>query len=249
MNTKTVRTAFLASLPVMAGYVVLGIGFGILLHEKGYAWYWATLMSTLVFAGSMQYVAVDLLGAGANMLTFLLMTIIVNARHIFYGISMLGRYKDMGAAKPYLVFALTDETFSLVVDPKLPDGVSRKHYSLLVSLMDQFYWILGSTVGAIAGTLINADFTGIDFSMTALFVIIVIEQWEGTKEHLPALTGILVSLVCLIIFGAEDFLIPSMIFITILLLVEKPYIERRERAAEEEASRLPETEDKEAENE
>lgn len=221
MNKQTVNYAFRASLPVMAGYIVLGMGFGILMQSHGYAWYWAALMSVAVYAGSMQYVAIDLLGAGAGMLTFVLMTLAVNARHIFYGLTMLLKYKDMGKAKPYLIFSLTDETFSLVCAADLSERVDRKGYYLLVSLFNHSYWIVGSIAGALLGAALSFHSKGVEFSMTALFTVTMIEQWEKSKNHLPALTGVVVSVICLLIFGPADFLIPAMLFITVLLLAEQ----------------------------
>ncbi len=222
MDTRaTVRHAFKASLPVMAGYIVLGIGFGILLQSKGYSPVWALLMSLCIYAGSMQYVAVDLLAGGASLIAAALMTVMVNVRHIFYGITMLERYKNTGKKKPYLIFSLTDETFSLVCSPSLPDKVDEHKYYLYVSIFNHCYWVLGSTVGALLGELLPFSFAGIEFSMTALFVVIFVEQWEKTKQHVYALTGLLISVICLLVFGASDFLIPAMLGITVALFIEK----------------------------
>lgn len=221
MQKPTMRYAFKASLPVMAGYIVLGIGFGILLQSKGYAPVWAFLMSLCIYAGSMQYVAVDLLAGGASLIAAALMTVMVNVRHIFYGITMLERYKNTGRKKPYLIFSLTDETFSLVCSPTLPEKVDEHQYYLYVSIFNQCYWVLGSTVGALLGELLPFSFAGIEFSMTALFVVIFVEQWEKTKQHMYALTGLLISVICLLIFGASDFLIPAMLGITVALFIEK----------------------------
>lgn len=214
---KTFLTAFQNTLPIMAGYLVLGAGFGILLKTKGYGVVWAFLMSVFIYAGSMQYVAIDLLSGGATLISAALMTLMVNARHLFYGISMLDKYQDMGAAKPYLVFSLTDETYSLVCTGKVPAGADKRSYFLWVSLLDQSYWVIGSVAGSLIGGLITFNTTGIDFSMTALFVVVFVEQWRETKDHAGALVGVLASLLCLLIFGAESFLIPSMIAITVIL--------------------------------
>lgn len=216
---KTFLTAFQNTLPIMAGYLVLGAGFGILLKTKGYGVVWAFLMSVFIYAGSMQYVAIDLLSGGATLISAALMTLMVNARHLFYGISMLDKYQDMGAAKPYLVFSLTDETYSLVCTGKVPAGADKRSYFLWVSLLDQSYWVIGSVAGSLIGSLITFNTTGIDFSMTALFVVVFVEQWRETKDHTGALVGVLASLLCLLIFGAESFLIPSMIAITVILTV------------------------------
>lgn len=223
MNKATVKHAFIASLPVMAGYIVLGTGFGILLSAKGYSFWWALLMSITIYAGSMQYVGVNLLASGASVLSTALMTLMVNARHVFYGISMIEEYRDMGWRKWYAIFGLTDETYSLVcVDPKLPEGADRKNFYFLVTMMNQSYWIFGSLLGAILGNTISFNSAGIDFSMTALFITIFVEQWEKTRQHFPAIWGLLVSLVCLVIWGADQFLVPSMIGISIgLFLFQK----------------------------
>ena len=224
---KTFKYAFVRSLPIMAGYIVLGLGFGVLLQSKGYGVGWALAMGGLIYAGSMQYVAIDLLAGGASLISATLMTLMVNARHLFYGISMLERYKDTGAAKPYLIFALTDETYSVVCSGDVPDGVDRKKYYFWVSLLDQFYWVVGCVAGALLGSVLPFDTTGIDFSMTALFLVVMVEQWRSTRDHTPALVGLGVSLVCLLIFGSSNFLIPSMIGITVVLTLLRGTMEKR----------------------
>ena len=217
MKRHTVKTAFLDTLPVMTGYLFLGFGFGIILQQNGYGVLWALAMSLFIYAGSMQYVGVGLLTGGASLAAAALTTLMVNARHLFYGISMLDTYKGTGKRKPYLIFALTDETYSLV-SRKLPEGVEKTAYCFLVSLFDQCYWVAGSAVGALAGKL-PLDFTGIDFALTALFVTIFVEQWLSTKNHLPALMGVGSAVLCLVIFGAENFLIPTMILIAAILMM------------------------------
>ena len=227
---KTFKYAFVRSLPIMAGYIVLGLGFGVLLQSKGYGVGWALAMGGLIYAGSMQYVAIDLLAGGASLISAALMTLMVNARHLFNGISMLERYKDTGAAKPYLIFALTDETYSVVCSGDVPDGVYRKKYYFWVSLLDQFYWVVGCVAGALLGSVLPFDTTGIDFSMTALFLVVMVEQWRSTRDHTPALVGLGVSLVCLLIFGSSNFLIPSMIGITVALTLLRGTMEKRKEA-------------------
>lgn len=226
-KSKTVRYAFKASLPVMAGYLVLGVGFGILLESAGYSWLWAFLMSVFIYAGSMQYVAVELLTGGVSLVSAALMTLMVNIRHLFYGITMIEKYKGAGAAKPYLVHSLTDETFSLVCSAELPDGVDRRGYYLLVSAFDQLYWIAGSTAGALIGSAVTFNTAGIEFSMTALFTVIFVEQWEKAGSHIPAVCGVAVSVVCLVIFGASGFLIPSMICIAAAMFIARGRLEGR----------------------
>lgn len=217
MKHNAVRAAFLDTLPVMTGYVFLGFGFGILLHQSGYGVLWAAAMSLFIYAGSMQYVAVSLLSSGAGLLTAALTTFVVNARHLFYGISMVDAYKGTGKRKPYLIFALTDETYSLVSKNQVPSGISRHGYCFLVSLFDHIYWVSGTVLGSLAGSLIPMNYEGIDFVLTALFVTIFVEQWLSTKNHLPAIIGVVSTLVCLLLFGKDVFLIPSMVVIALLL--------------------------------
>ena len=172
MNASLLRTAFLDTVPVMTGYLFLGFGFGIALEQAGYGLVWAGAMSLFIYAGSMQYVAIGLLTGGAGLLTAALTTFLVNARHLFYGISMVDAYKGAGTKKPYLIFALTDETYSLV--SHIPQGVNRHGYCLLVSALDQIYWVAGSVLGSIAGSLLPVNLEGIDFVLTALFVTIFV---------------------------------------------------------------------------
>lgn len=226
MNKTTVKAAFKASLPVMAGYTVLGMGFGVLLALKGYSFWWAILMCVTIFAGSMQYVGVNLLASGASIISTAIMTIMVNARHLFYGISMLKQYKDMGWRKWYAFFGLTDETYSIVsLNPDLPEGADRRDFNFLLTLMNQCYWIIGGFLGALLTNIISFNSAGIDFSMTALFVVIFVEQWEKTRCHIPIYLGLGVSIVCLFIFGADNFLIPSMIGISAGLFIFRKRIE------------------------
>lgn len=222
------KYALKRSLPVMAGYLVLGMGFGILLETKGYGIWWALAMSVFIYAGSMQYVAIDLLTGGASLLAAALMTLMVNARHLFYGISMLDRYKETGAEKPYLIFALTDETYSLVCSGEVPEGVEQKKYFFWVSLFDQCYWVIGSVTGALIGSLITFNTAGIEFSMTALFVVVFVEQWKSTSSHLSALIGVVTSIICLLTFGADNFLIPAMIAITVVLTLCRKALDKTE---------------------
>lgn len=219
MNMQIIKQAFYKSVPVMAGYIVLGIGFGILLRNAGYGVLWAASMSLFIYAGSMQYVGVGLLAGGASVLTTVITTIMVNARHLFYSISMVDKYKDAGKYKPYMIFALTDETYSLLCDGKAPDGAAPNLYRLLVSFFDHSYWVLGSIIGSLLGSVIPFSTAGIEFSMTALFVASFTEQWLTTGDHIPALTGLLSTLLCLILFGKDRFLIPAMLIITLVLTI------------------------------
>lgn len=217
MNHKLVKQAFLKTLPVLAGYIVLGIGFGILLRNAGYGVLWSFAMSAFIYAGSMQYVGVSLLTGGASVITTALTTIMVNARHLFYSISMVDRYKDAGKYRPYLIFALTDETYSLLSDGHAPSDGDPNLYRFLVSLFNQSYWVTGSVLGSLLGAVLPFSTEGIEFSMTALFIASFTEQWLSTGDHIPALTGLLSTLACLLILGPGRFLIPAMLLITLVL--------------------------------
>ncbi len=219
---KIVKEAIISTLPVLTGYLVLGFGFGIIMKSSGFSVLLTLAMSVFIYAGSMQYAAIGLLTGGASLITIALTTLAVNARHIFYGISMIDRYKNTGPKKAYLIFALTDETYSLVChdNHNIPFS-EREKYFILVSVFNHFYWVLGTALGALAGTLIKFNSEGIDFALTALFITIFLEQWLESKKHSAALIGLLVSVCSLLIFGADKFLIPAMIIIALLLCLYK----------------------------
>lgn len=219
---KILKKSLIATLPVLTGYLVLGFGFGIILKANGFSTLLAFAMSLFIYAGSMQYVAIGLLTGGASLVTAAVTTLMVNARHLFYGISMLDKYKGVGKIKPYLIFALTDETYSLVCSDT-PDMTEkeRKNYCFFVSLFNHIYWVAGSVLGAVVGSLVKFNTEGIDFALTALFLTVFIEQWLTTKKHSPAIIGVAVSVGCLVLFGAENFLIPTMLVISLLLCLQK----------------------------
>lgn len=219
MNAKALRAAFPLTLPVMAGYLILGIGFGLLMESRGFGLPWAVLMSAAIYAGSMQYVAVDLLATGASLVSAAVMTLLVNARHLFYALAMLAKYRDMGKAKPYLVFSLTDETFGLVSHAEVPEGVDRKRFCLFISALDHAYWIAGSAVGSLFGALLPLNTRGVEFSMTALFLVICTDNLMKRERRASSLAGIACSAACLLVFGPDGFLIPSMALILAVLLV------------------------------
>ncbi len=228
MKTKTaaLKAAFPHTIPVLTGYLVLGTAYGILMNSKGFSLIWITVASIFVYAGSMQFVAVALLAAGFDPLGAFLMTIAVNARHLFYGISMLKQYRGIGRLKPYLIFSLTDESFSILCSAKVPEQVEKKWFYFFVSFLDQLYWISGSLFGGFLGGMLKINTKGIDFVLTALFVVILINQWEATKNHLPAVIGITSAILCRVLFGASDFIIPSMICIILLVTLLKKPMER-----------------------
>ncbi|MFR7591648.1 MAG: AzlC family ABC transporter permease [Longibaculum sp.] len=219
MSKKVMKEAFIASIPVMMGYIVLGIAFGMLLESKGYSFVYALLMSGLIYAGSMQFVAINLLTSGASLISGAIMTLLINARHLVYGLSMIKKFENMGKLKPYMIFSLTDETYSLLVGSKTPEGCSEKYYLFFISLFDQCYWIIGSLLGSLIGSMLTINTTGLDFAMTALFVVIVVEQFLTSEKHIYTYVGFGMSLLCLLVFGSESFIIPSMIGILVSLIM------------------------------
>ncbi len=198
---NTVSRAFYKTVPVMAGYIVLGTGFGILLRNAGYGILWALSMSLFIYAGSMQYVGVGLITGGVSVITTAITTIMVNGRHLFYSNSMIDKYRNAGKYKPYMIFALTDETYSLLCDDNDNDNL----YRFLVSLFNQSYWVTGTLIGSILGKVIPFSTRGIEFSMTALFIASFTEQWITSKDHVPAVTGILCTTLCLVLWDLTDF--------------------------------------------
>ena len=219
---KTFSAALSATLPVMAGYLILGFGFGIIMKTNGFSTVLSAAMSIFIYAGSMQYVAIGLMTGGASLVTTALTTLTVNIRHLFYGISMLDKYKDAGSAKPYLIFALTDETYSLVCGELTNIAPEEKtRYQLWVSVLNHIYWITGSVVGAVIGDLLQFNSQGIDFALTALFLTVFTDQWLTNKNHTPAVIGLGASVLCLLVFGSEHFLIPAMIIIALALCLCK----------------------------
>lgn len=226
-NYSTLAAVFPYTIPVLTGYLFLGIAYGILIASKGFSLLWIVPISLFTLAGAMQFVTVGLLASGFHPLSAFLMTLMVNARHIFYGVSMLKKYHGLGRIKPYLIFGLTDETFSILCVTEPPAGIDRKQFLFLVTLLDHSYWIVGSAIGGLIGSIFSINAKGIDFVLTALFVVIFINQWKSTHNHLPVLIGLFASLICLIIFGASNFVIPAMLAIlTAVTLLKKPVMSK-----------------------
>lgn len=216
IKVKALKAAFPHTLPVLAGFLFLGVAYGILMKSIGYGAGWTFLMSFLVFAGSMQYVGITLLTATFNPLYALFITLMVNARHIFYGISMLEKFKNTGRFKPYLIFAMCDESFSILCSSKPEKDVDKNWFMFFIVFLNRWYWITGSVLGALLGNYIKFNTKGLDFALTALFVVIFINQWQEQKNHFPAVVGVLSSAACLLIFGPDKFIIPAMILILII---------------------------------
>ena len=228
---QTARFAFRQSLGVLFGYVFLGTAFGILLRQAGFGALWSLAFSGLVYAGSLQFVLAGFLAAPTALPTVALMSLFINARHLFYGLSFIERFRSMGKKRPYMIFSLTDETYSVLCGmDEVPAGVDKNGAMFLVALLDQLYWVAGSLLGTFAGGL-PLDFTGIDFSMTALFLVIFLEQWRGVKSHLPALLGLCCAGVFLLVLGADNFLLPALCTTVAVLLLARPVLNREKEAA------------------
>ena len=225
MKRKAFKAALPYTLPICIGFIVLGMSYGFLMRSKGFPLIYPMLMSLFIFAGSMEFVTVNVLLSDFNPLHVFFLTLMVNARHIFYGISMLDKYKNCGWKKPYLIFGMCDETFTVNCAVTPPEDVDKGWFMFFVTLLNQIYWVSGATLGALLGYIIHFDASGIEFVMTALFVVMFINQWEETKEHTPALMGLGCSLLCLVIFGSSNFIIPAMILIVLCLSIGKGKLE------------------------
>ena len=220
---SAIKAAFPHTIPVMTGYIFLGISYGIYMNVSGFSFIYPVLTSIAIFGGSLEFVCVSMLMSTFAPIQTFLMALMIQARHLFYGIAMLEKYKGLGLKKLYLIFALTDETFSINCSVPVPEGIDKGKFYLAVSLLDQSYWVTGATIGGILGSLINFNTEGIDFVMTAMFMVIFLEQWLKEKKHYTALIGIVSSVGCLLIFGADSFIIPTMAcMLAFLALFRKP---------------------------
>lgn len=217
-HAAALRAAFPATIPVLTGYLCIGMAYGLLMANAGYGIFWALLLSLLCYAGSMEFVAVSLLTAGFDPVQALLMALMINARHAFYGLSMLEKYRGTGWARPFLIFSLTDETFSLVSTLEPLDGVTRRDFYFWISLLDYLYWQMGSVLGALIGGLLPFDTTGLDFALTALFIVLFLEQWRKRENRPAALIGLGCTAVSLAAVGADRLVIPDMVLILAVLL-------------------------------
>ena len=235
MDRKALAAAFPVTVPVLMGYLAIGIAFGLMLQEIGYNFIWAFFMSLTIYAGSGQYLGVTLLSAAAGLGTVAVMTLLINFRHLVYGLSMLEKFRGMGWRKLYMIFSLTDETYALLSSAQAPVGVNPKSFYFAIAVLDQSYWILGSVIGAVAGAVIPFSTEGVDFAMTALFVVIAVDQWKTYKKHLPALLGCAVTVVFLIVlgrfFGQDQMLLVSLGVIVLFLLLLRDRLEEKEGEA------------------
>ena len=234
MDRKTLAAAFPATVPVLMGYLAIGMAFGLMLQTVGYGVGWALLMSLTIYAGSGQYLGVSLLATGAHLSQVAFLTLMINFRHLVYGLSMLEKFRGMGARKFYMIFSLTDETYALLSSAKVPQGVDEHRYYFAVAMLDHSYWIMGSVLGSILGSALGFDTTGVDFAMTALFLVIAVGQWKKAGSHLPALLGAAATLLSLLVVGADDMLLPALGMIVILLTVLRKRLSQDHTAAGEE---------------
>lgn len=217
------RAAFPHTIPIFAGFWFLGLTYGIYMNVSGFSFIYPMLMSVTIFAGSVEFVTVNLLLGSFNPLQAFAMALMINARHLFYGISMLEKYRGYGWKSFYLIFGMCDESFSINYTADIPRGVDKGWFMFFVTLLNHFYWFFGATLGGIFGSLIHFDTEGLDFVMTAMFVVIFMEQWLKEKNHTSSILGLLLSLICLCAFGAENFIIPAMLAIlAVLTLIRKP---------------------------
>lgn len=223
---RALRAAFPHTLPVLAGYLFLGMAYGILMRVSGFSFLYPMCMALSIYGGSLEFVAVSMLLSQFAPLQTLMMALMIQARHLFYGLAMLDRYKGTGWKKFYLIFSMSDETFAVNGSVDIPAGLDKGWFYFWVSLLDQSYWVTGATLGALLGSLITFNTEGLDFVMTAMFVVIFLDQWLKEKRHITAVIGLAASLGCLLIFGSQSFLIPTMICILVLLIVFRKPIEQ-----------------------
>lgn len=221
------KAAFPYTIPIFAGFWFLGLTYGIYMNVSGFSFWYPMLMSLTIFAGSIEFVTVNLLLGAFNPIQALAVTLMINARHLFYGISMLDRYRGTGWKKPYLIFGMCDESFSINCSAQIPEGVDRGWFMFFVTLFNHLYWFTGSTLGGIFGSFLSFNTKGLDFVMTAMFVVIFLENWLNEQEHTSSLLGLGISLICLLAFGAERFLIPAMLGILAVLTLLRYSPERK----------------------
>lgn len=235
---RAFRCAVPYTVPILAGFLFLGLSCGIYMNALGFSFVYPMVMSVAIFAGSMEFVTASMLLGAFHPLQAFLMTLMINARHLFYGLSMLDKYRGTGAKKPYLIYAMCDETFSINYTAQIPENVDRGWFYFFVSLLDQLYWVVGVTLGGLCGSLLHFDAEGLDFVMTAMFTVIFLEQWMKEKNHASSLIGLGVPLLCLFVFGADSFMIPAMLaIIGILTLIRSPLERTVDEKTKEEETR------------
>lgn len=230
--SRALKCAFPHTIPIFAGFCFLGMTYGIYMKVSGFAFWYPMLMSLVIYGGSLKFVAVSMLLAPYAPMQAFLMTLMIQARHLFYGIALLDKFRGMAWKKPYLIFGMCDETFSINCTAEIPEDVDRGWFYFFVTLLNQIYWVLGATAGGLVGGLIRFNTEGLDFVMTAMFVVIFLEQWRKEKRHDSAAVGMAASVVCLAIFGADNFLIPTMVCILAVLTALRRPLEQKEADAQ-----------------
>lgn len=228
MKRKALKAAFPYTIPIFTGFCFLGLAYGIYMNTAGFSFVYPMFMSLLIFGGSLEFVAVEMLLSPFAPMQVLIMTLLIQARHLFYGISMLEKYKGTGWKKFYLIFGMCDETFSINCTAEIPEDVDKGWFMFFVTLLNQIYWVASATIGGLVGSLLKFDTTGIGFVMTAMFTVIFLEQWLKEKNHTASIIGIVVSAVCLICFGADSFMIPTMIAILAVLSLLRNKLDGKE---------------------
>ncbi len=227
IKRKAFKAAFPHTIPIFAGFWFLGLTYGIYMNVSGFSFWYPMLMSITIFAGSVEFITVNMLLGAFSPLQALTMTLMVNARHLFYGISMLDRFRGTGLKKIYLIFGMCDESFSINYTADIPKDVDRGWFMFFVTALNHLYWVSGATLGGIFGSLIRFDTEGLEFVMTAMFAVIFTEQWLKDKNHTSAVLGLLLSALCLMVFGSEDFIIPSMIAVLGVLTLMRGALEEK----------------------
>jgi len=227
MKLKALKTAFPFTIPIFAGFWFLGLAYGIYMNVSGFNFLYPMFMSLTIFGGSLEFVAVTMLLAPFAPIQCLIMTLIIQARHLFYGISMLDKFRGLGWKKFYLIFGMCDETFSINYTADIPADVDRGWFMFFVTLLNHFYWFSGATIGGLVGSLLNFNTTGLDFVMTAMFVVIFMEQWLKEKNHCTAFIGLVSTILCRVLFGVDGFMIPTMLCILVCLTAFKGFLERK----------------------
>lgn len=225
-HREALRAAIPLTIPVLAGYLLLGAAYGVLMDSNNYSFIWVVLTSIFIYAGSMQFVSVGLVASGFNPINAALMTLMVNARHLFYGVAMLSKFKGVGKKKFYLALGLTDETFSVLSSSKTPTHIDKGYFMFYITLLNHIYWVTGSALGSLLGNFLPFNTRGLEFVLTALFVVSFIEQLLADKSHFPELIGLSSAILCRLIFGPENFLIPTMITILVLVTIFRKPLER-----------------------
>lgn len=227
VKLKALRAAFPMTIPIMTGFLFLGMTYGIYMNVSGFSFVYPMLMSMIIFAGSVEFITVNLLLGAFNPLQAFMIALMVNARHLFYGLSMLDRFRGLGRKRWYLIYGMCDETFSINYTAHIPEDVDKGWFMVFVTLLNQIYWVTGATLGGLCGSLITFNTKGLGFVMTAMFTVIFVEQWLNDRDHTGAYVGVAVSIVCLILFGADDFIIPAMLAILGVLTLLRPRIEKK----------------------